>query len=159
MLRCWGDGNLGGYAFSSAVVLNLRQIIGMKMHVSWWCVSLLYIATWFLCFWNVTIIVVLCSPIQYRAYVVRRGPGGPQLGFRLCDTMGMEESQGISVMDFPHILAGHVPNGYQVVISVFLLNYSKLASLVGANTFQIATFLWIITGSSRWNVLPVLLFE
>lgn len=36
------------------------------------------------------------------------------LRFCLCDTMGLEENQGISVEELAYILDGHVPDGYQV---------------------------------------------
>ena len=56
--------------------------------------------------------------MQFRTFVVRDGRRGTPLGFRLCDTMGMEESQGIGAVDLEYVLAGNVPDGYQVDVCV-----------------------------------------
>ena len=47
-------------------------------------------------------------------YQVRRSISGKPLNFRLCDTQGLEESQGIDAHDVAYILDGNVPDGYQV---------------------------------------------
>ena len=47
-------------------------------------------------------------------YQVRRSASGKPLNFRLCDTQGLEESQGIDAHDVAYILDGNVPDGYQV---------------------------------------------
>ena len=47
-------------------------------------------------------------------YQVRRSASGKPLNFRLCDTQGLEESQGIDAHDIAYILDGNVPDGYQV---------------------------------------------
>lgn len=52
--------------------------------------------------------------LQYRTYQVRNGPSGRPLNFRLCDTRGLEESQGIEAQDVCYILDGHTPDKYVV---------------------------------------------
>ena len=47
-------------------------------------------------------------------YQVRRSALGKPLNFRLCDTQGLEESQGIDAHDVAYMLDGNVPDGYQV---------------------------------------------
>ena len=47
-------------------------------------------------------------------YQVRRSASEKPLNFRLCDTQGLEESQGIDAHDVTYILDGNVPDGYQV---------------------------------------------
>nr|XP_022339418.1 interferon-induced protein 44-like isoform X2 [Crassostrea virginica] len=49
---------------------------------------------------------------QYRTYQVRNGPSGRPLNFRLCDTRGLEEGQGIEAQDVCYILDGHTPDKY-----------------------------------------------
>ena len=39
---------------------------------------------------------------------------GASLNFRLCDTRGLEESQGLDVLECNYMLDGHVPDFYQV---------------------------------------------
>jgi len=47
-------------------------------------------------------------------YQVRNGQAGKPLNFRLCDTRGLEEDQGIDGNEIGYILDGHVPDKYQV---------------------------------------------
>ena len=47
-------------------------------------------------------------------YQVRRSASGKPLNFRLYDTQGLEESQGIDEHDVDYVLDGKVPDGYQV---------------------------------------------
>ena len=47
-------------------------------------------------------------------YQVRSFSTGKPLNFRLCDTRGLEESQGIDAQDIAHLIDGNVPDGYQV---------------------------------------------
>ncbi|XP_035685054.1 uncharacterized protein LOC118421699 [Branchiostoma floridae] len=51
---------------------------------------------------------------QFRRYDVRASREGPSLGFRLCDTLGLEEQQsGLDIVDLLYILDGNVPDRYQ----------------------------------------------
>ncbi|KAL3882748.1 hypothetical protein ACJMK2_029059 [Sinanodonta woodiana] len=49
----------------------------------------------------------------YRQYQVRSGTTGEPLSFRLCDTRGLEEGQGLDVLEVNYLLEGHVPDFYQ----------------------------------------------
>ncbi|XP_023930392.1 interferon-induced protein 44-like [Lingula anatina] len=48
---------------------------------------------------------------MYRVYEVQAGHKTP--AFRLCDTMGLEEDQGLDVGDITYVLDGHVPDHFQ----------------------------------------------
>ncbi|KAL4224203.1 Interferon-induced protein 44-like [Mactra antiquata] len=48
----------------------------------------------------------------YTPYFVRERSGG-NLNFRICDTRGLEDSQGIDVIECNYLLDGHVPEYYQ----------------------------------------------
>ncbi|XP_033754654.1 interferon-induced protein 44-like [Pecten maximus] len=50
---------------------------------------------------------------SYRMYQVRDGYAGTFLNFRLCDTRGLEEDQGLDDHDVDYLLDGHVPNRYK----------------------------------------------
>ncbi|XP_045187841.2 interferon-induced protein 44-like [Mercenaria mercenaria] len=50
---------------------------------------------------------------KYRMYHVRGSRMEKPLKFCLCDTMGLEESQGLDAQELTYILDGHVPDGYQ----------------------------------------------
>ncbi|XP_027626679.1 interferon-induced protein 44 isoform X1 [Tupaia chinensis] len=52
---------------------------------------------------------------QYRTYSVKDGKYGTFLPFVLCDSMGLDETEGegLCMDDIPHILRGHVPDRYQ----------------------------------------------
>ncbi|KAL3861467.1 hypothetical protein ACJMK2_007501 [Sinanodonta woodiana] len=49
----------------------------------------------------------------YRQYKVQSGRTGQMLNFRLCDTCGIEETNGPSLSDLLYLLDGNVPDGYQ----------------------------------------------
>ncbi|XP_053391218.1 interferon-induced protein 44-like isoform X1 [Mercenaria mercenaria] len=48
----------------------------------------------------------------YTPYKVKVKSGAP-LNFRLCDTRGLEESQGLDVLECNYLLDGNIPNYYQ----------------------------------------------
>ncbi|XP_070576467.1 interferon-induced protein 44-like isoform X2 [Ptychodera flava] len=50
---------------------------------------------------------------RFRTYEVRSSRGGDPLNFRLCDTMGLEETMGLDVSDIPYLLDGNIPDRYQ----------------------------------------------
>ncbi|XP_060064215.1 interferon-induced protein 44-like [Ylistrum balloti] len=50
---------------------------------------------------------------SFRLYQVRDGPGGKPLNFRLCDTRGLEEDQGLTDQEIGFLLDGHVPEKYK----------------------------------------------
>ncbi|XP_039077632.1 interferon-induced protein 44-like isoform X2 [Hyaena hyaena] len=52
---------------------------------------------------------------QYRTYSVKDGNDGKSLAFRLCDSMGLHEKEGVGLCmdDIPHILKGCVPDRYE----------------------------------------------
>ncbi|XP_077866007.1 uncharacterized protein LOC100377780 [Saccoglossus kowalevskii] len=50
---------------------------------------------------------------KFRAYEVRSSRGGDPLNFRLCDTMGLEESMGLDVTDIPYLIDGNIPDRHQ----------------------------------------------
>ena len=52
--------------------------------------------------------------LQYSPYQVRSCSSGKPLKFRLCDTRGLEETQGIDANDVSFLLDGNVPDGYLV---------------------------------------------
>ncbi|XP_069123057.1 interferon-induced protein 44-like isoform X3 [Argopecten irradians] len=49
----------------------------------------------------------------YRLYQVREGYAGKPLNFRLCDTRGVEEDQGLDDHEICYLLDGHVPDRYK----------------------------------------------
>jgi hypothetical protein len=53
------------------------------------------------------------SLLQYTPFKVKVKSGAP-LNFRLCDTRGLEESQGLDVVECNYLLDGNMPNYYQV---------------------------------------------
>lgn len=55
---------------------------------------------------------------QYRMYQIRSTETGKPLNFRLCDTRGLEENQGIDANDISYLLDGNVPEKYQFNPSV-----------------------------------------
>ncbi|KAL3875137.1 hypothetical protein ACJMK2_038065 [Sinanodonta woodiana] len=55
---------------------------------------------------------------KYRMYQVRSAASSKPLPFRLCDTMGLEESQGLDASEISYIIDGNVPDGYQFNPSV-----------------------------------------
>lgn len=52
---------------------------------------------------------------QYRIYSIKDGKDGQSLPFMLCDSMGLDEEEGVGlcVDDIPHILKGCVPDRYK----------------------------------------------
>jgi hypothetical protein len=52
---------------------------------------------------------------QYTPYFVRVRSGA-NLNFKLCDTRGLEESQGLDVLECNCLLEGNVPEHYQVIL-------------------------------------------
>ena len=52
--------------------------------------------------------------LQFRQYELRPSRGERALNFRLCDTMGMEDQNGLNVNDVPYILDGHVKDSFEV---------------------------------------------
>lgn len=55
---------------------------------------------------------------QYRMYQIRSMDTGKSLNFRLCDTRGLEENQGIDANDMSYLLDGNIPDKYQFNPSV-----------------------------------------
>lgn len=55
---------------------------------------------------------------QYRMYQIRSMDTGKPLNFRLCDTRGLEENQGIDSNDISYLLDGNIPDKYQFNPSV-----------------------------------------
>uniref|UniRef100_A0A2K6S186 Interferon-induced protein 44-like n=1 Tax=Saimiri boliviensis boliviensis TaxID=39432 RepID=A0A2K6S186_SAIBB len=53
---------------------------------------------------------------QYRIYSVKDGKNGKSLLFMLCDTMGLDETEGVGLCigDIPYILKGCMPDRYQL---------------------------------------------
>ncbi|XP_069125502.1 interferon-induced protein 44-like [Argopecten irradians] len=49
----------------------------------------------------------------YRMYQIRDGYAGRPLNFRLCDTRGLEEDQGLDDHEICYLLDGHVPDRFQ----------------------------------------------
>lgn len=54
--------------------------------------------------------------LQYRIYSIKDGKDGKSLPIKLCDTMGLDEKEGVGLCmdDIPHILKGCVPDRYHV---------------------------------------------
>lgn len=50
---------------------------------------------------------------KYHIYRVRGSALSKPMKFRLCDTRGLEENQGIDATELSYLLEGNVPNGYQ----------------------------------------------
>ena len=68
--------------------------------------------------------------LQYQTYQVRNGPSGRPLNFWLCDTRGLEESQGIEAQDVCYILDGHTPDKYVVISRTSLFTIKKSLVLI-----------------------------
>lgn len=51
---------------------------------------------------------------KYTPYKVKVR-SGTALNFRLCDTRGLEEAQGLDVLECNYLLDGNIPNYYQVL--------------------------------------------
>ncbi|XP_041353068.1 interferon-induced protein 44-like isoform X1 [Gigantopelta aegis] len=69
----------------------------------------------------------------YRVYKIRSQETGFPLKFRLCDTRGLEEEQGIESADMLAILDGHLPDRYQfnpsMPVSPEITGYKKNPTL------------------------------
>uniref|UniRef100_H9GQ56 G domain-containing protein n=1 Tax=Anolis carolinensis TaxID=28377 RepID=H9GQ56_ANOCA len=50
---------------------------------------------------------------QYKTYQVKNEKDGSTLPIIFCDTMGLEEKQGLDIDDVPIIIKGHIPENYQ----------------------------------------------
>ena len=50
---------------------------------------------------------------KFRQYEFHPGWGKQVLNLRLCDTMGLEDQEGLNTSDVPFIIDGHVQNGFQ----------------------------------------------
>ena len=57
-------------------------------------------------------------------YKVRSSENGHPLKFRLCDTRGLEEGQGMDTSDLVAVLDGHLPDRYQVVFPILTVHDS-----------------------------------
>ncbi|KAL3875142.1 hypothetical protein ACJMK2_038070 [Sinanodonta woodiana] len=55
---------------------------------------------------------------KYRMYQVRPSASSKPLPFRLCDTRGLEEAQGLDAHEVSFIIGGNMPDGYQFNPSV-----------------------------------------
>ena len=56
---------------------------------------------------------------QYTPYIIRARTGG-SLPVRLCDTRGIEETQGIDILECNSLLEGHIPEYYEVSVTTIL---------------------------------------
>ena len=74
----------------------------------------------------------MCFVLQYRIYSVKDGKDGKSLPCMLCDTMGLDEKEGVGlcVADIPHILKGCVPDRYQVSILQCLKHFKSFSSML-----------------------------
>lgn len=70
---------------------------------------------------------------QYRTYSIKDGKDGKSLPFILCDSMGLDEEEGMCMGDILHILKGHISDRYQ-------FNFMKP----------------ITPGHGNWNDFPLL---
>ena len=59
-------------------------------------------------------------------YQVRNGGTGKCLNFRLCDTRGLEEDQGLDSHEVCYLLDGNIPDKYMVKYALrYLYNYKN----------------------------------
>ena len=58
-------------------------------------------------------------------YHVRGSTLEKPMKFKLCDTRGLDESQGIDAQELNYLLDGNIPNGYQV-ITVYLSCFANI---------------------------------
>ncbi|XP_033754641.1 interferon-induced protein 44-like [Pecten maximus] len=70
---------------------------------------------------------------SFRKYQIRDGYAGKPLNFRLCDTRGLEEDEGLDDQEIGYLLDGHVPEKYKFNPSVPLtpdaMGFVKIPSL------------------------------
>lgn len=94
---------------------------------------------------------------KFRMYQVRTS-SRKTLNFRLCDTRGLEETQGIDAHDIVYLLEGNVPDGYQfnpsLPISQEIAGFKKNPTLKD----RIHCVCIVIDGSTA-GVLPEKLLE
>ncbi|KAH0618477.1 hypothetical protein JD844_017726 [Phrynosoma platyrhinos] len=85
--------------------------------------------------------------MQYRTYQIKNENNGKPLPIIFCDTMGLEERQGVglAIDEVPNLLQGHVPDRYQRNS----LGYVKCPSLKD----QIHCVVFVIDGS-KVEILP-----
>ena len=57
---------------------------------------------------------------QYRMYQIRSGTSGSPLNFRLCDTRGIEDDQGLDPHEINYFLDGNISDRHQVKIWRYL---------------------------------------
>lgn len=74
----------------------------------------------------------MCFALQYRIYSVKDEKDGKSLPFMLCDSMGLNEKDGVGlcVDDIPHILKGCMPDRYQVRILQCLKHFKSFSSVL-----------------------------
>ena len=53
--------------------------------------------------------------LQYVPYLVQAS-SGKYLRFRLCDTRGLEENEGLEILVCSSLLDGHIPEDYEVSV-------------------------------------------
>ena len=59
--------------------------------------------------------LVFCFKLfQFRMYKIKSKGSEHPMKFRLCDTRGLEEGQGLDIVDLVAILDGHIADGYEV---------------------------------------------
>ena len=63
--------------------------------------------------------VIVIIILQLRNYKIRT-TSGESLGFRICDTMGLEDDGGLMLHDIPYILDGNVDDHFQVCVYFYL---------------------------------------
>ncbi|XP_042320167.1 interferon-induced protein 44-like [Sceloporus undulatus] len=93
--------------------------------------------------------------MQYRTYQIKNEGNGKPLPIIFCDTMGLEERQGVglAIDEVPNLLQGHVPDRYQFNPSAAMqrnsLGYVKCPSLKD----QVHCVVFVIDGS-KIEILP-----
>ncbi|XP_033754699.1 interferon-induced protein 44-like [Pecten maximus] len=95
---------------------------------------------------------------SYRIYQVRDGYAGKPFKFRLCDTRGLEEDQGLDDHEVGYLLDGHVPDRYKfnpaVPLSPDALGFVKSPML----TDKIHCVAFVVDGSTV-DVIPEKVME
>ncbi|XP_069123072.1 interferon-induced protein 44-like isoform X1 [Argopecten irradians] len=95
---------------------------------------------------------------SFRKYQVRDGYAGKPLNFRLCDTRGLEEDEGLEDQEIGYLLDGHVPEKYKFNPSVPLttdtIGFVKIPTL--ADQMHCVAF---VLDASTVDVIPVKVVE
>ncbi|XP_021375407.1 interferon-induced protein 44-like isoform X2 [Mizuhopecten yessoensis] len=95
---------------------------------------------------------------SYRTYQVRDGYAGKSLNFRLCDTRGLEEDQGLDDHEIGYLLEGHVPDRYKfnpaVPLSPEAIGFVKNPKL----SDRIQCVVFVLDGSAV-DVIPAKVME